>query len=568
MMLRQFLLTTQNATTGRRAEAASALAKAYLHGDLGPDAAWEAKTALLAILDDPSAIVRRALAEACAASSRAPRPLIVALASDQPDIACLVLARSPVLMEADLVDCAAVGCETVRSAIAGRADLSKPVAAALAEVAGPESLIAMARNPYAEIGKAACLRMIERHGEVAELREAMLARHDLGIEARHAIAAHVAQSLSQFGRDCGWLSPERGERVSREARDCAALLLGDEAGETGLARLVAHLRATGQLSAGLILRAILSLRMPFAEAALSDLSGLSRARVAGLMLEPRGAGFAALHRRAGLPPLLMPAIQAALGAWREAATGQSSDHGARLARRMIERALTACEDLPFAEARGLMALLARFEAEAARDEAREAAHALAIEAEQAEILRLEAQDLLPPPDDIEGPQAPQPHERLGAWPGFESAEATDAALAPVLDALPEAIVASYRAEQDRREKAATEQVLDGLDAELMSSYFAATAPSAVSRETIAAATINLGMPEARKAEAPSATDTLPGAPVWEPVREVALVAEPAPVEEPEPARKMSLRPRDVALAVVAGMMPRVRGASGEVRIAA
>lgn len=560
MMLRQFLLTTQNAPAGTRAEAAAALAKAYLHGNLGSDAAWEAKTALLGILDDSSAMVRRALAEACASSARAPRPLIVALASDQPDIACLVLARSPVLMEADLVDCAAIGCETVRSAIAGRADLSKPVAAALAEVAGPESLIVMARNPLAEIGKAACLRMVERHGEVADLREAMLARHDLCIEARHAIAAQVAQSLSRFGRDCGWLSAERGERVSREARDCAALLLGDEAGEAGLARLVAHLRATGQLSSGLILRAILSLRMPFAEAALSDLSGLSRARVAGLMLEPRGAGFAALHRRSGLPALLLPAIQAALSAWRESATGRSADEGARLARRMIERALTACEDLPFAEARGLMALLARFEAEAARDEAREAAHALAIEAERDEILRLEAQDLTqlhdtPISDEVEGPQAPLPGERLGAWPSFEAASD---ALAPVLDALPDAILASYRAEQDRREKAATEQVLDGLGSDLISSYFAANVSSTVSSATIAAATIDLAHPEPRSVAPAVIVEAIAADPDTRPEPELL----------PEPARKVSLRPRDVALAVVAGMMPRARAAGREIRIAA
>ncbi|TXN19210.1 DUF2336 domain-containing protein, partial [Methylobacterium sp. WL9] len=295
MTLRQFLLATQTAPAERRAEAAAALARAYCHGSLAPEAAWEAKTALLGLLDDGSTLVRRALAEACASSDTAPRPLIVALASDQPEIACLVLARSPVLMDADLVDCAAIGCETTRAAVAGRADVSKPVAAALAEVAGAPSLTVLARNRHAEIGTAALLRMVERHGHDALLREALLARPGLGIEVRHAIAARVAEALSSFGLASGWLNRERGERVNREARDCAALSLGDEAGESGLARLVAHLRGQGQLNAGLILRAILSLRMPFAEAALADLSGLSRARVAGLMFEPRGAGFAALH---------------------------------------------------------------------------------------------------------------------------------------------------------------------------------------------------------------------------------------------------------------------------------
>ena len=97
MIILQFLASTQHTSAGHRAEAAQALARAYLYGNLGPEAAWEAKTAILSLLDDPAPVVRRALAEACAASARAPRPLIVALASDQTEVACLVLARSPVL---------------------------------------------------------------------------------------------------------------------------------------------------------------------------------------------------------------------------------------------------------------------------------------------------------------------------------------------------------------------------------------------------------------------------------------------------------------------------------------
>ncbi|MGH1589287.1 lytic transglycosylase domain-containing protein [Methylobacterium phyllosphaerae] len=79
MIIREFLAWTQNASAEGRAEATSALARAYLYGDLDADAAWEAKTALLALLDDPSPLVRRALAETCAASARTPRPLVVAL---------------------------------------------------------------------------------------------------------------------------------------------------------------------------------------------------------------------------------------------------------------------------------------------------------------------------------------------------------------------------------------------------------------------------------------------------------------------------------------------------------
>ena len=53
---------------------------------------------------------------------------------------------------------------------------------------------------------------------------------------------------------------------------------------------------------------------------------------------------------------------------------------------MIERVLTACRELSPEEAGKLMALLRRFEAEAARDEARHIAGALADEAALAVVM--------------------------------------------------------------------------------------------------------------------------------------------------------------------------------------
>ncbi|GJD80561.1 DUF2336 domain-containing protein [Methylobacterium gregans] len=477
MIIRQFLASTQHTSAGHRAEAASALARAFLYGNLAPEAAWEAKTAILALLDDPAPIVRRALAEACAASARAPRPLIVALASDQTEVACLVLARSPVLTDADLVDAAAMGCEAVRTAIAGRHHLSHAVAGALAEIAGPDTLAVLARNPTARITTGRMLRMVERHGAAPVVREALLARPDLPIEVRHAVGARLAHDLERFATGCGWLSPERGARMSREAGERAVLDLCAGAGPAATARVVRHLRATGQLNAGLILRAILSGAVAFAETAFTDLTQLEPARVAALMREPRG--IAELHRRAGLAEALLPAVTAALGAWREAQDGATAARGAGLSRRMIERALTACEDMAFGEMQAVMALLTRFEAEAARDEAREVARAIAEEALAREATRRASRDEgaawdaaqsaakaavrtapTPPipvaPDPEPLPEAPQDAVAPALAPDQEAAMPPSAdALDAVLDALPGAILASFREEQERlREEAA------------------------------------------------------------------------------------------------------------------
>ena len=394
MIVRRFLLWARSAGPGQRAKAVSALARAYLTSALPPDDRWEAETALTAMLEDPSPSVRRALADTFADAADAPRPLIVALANDQSDIAAVVLSRSPILSDADLIDCAALGDELVQTAIALRRTVSIPVAAALAEIASPVVLSALADNPGADIPNSGLRRMLERHGADAALRESLLNRVNLPLDIRQAIAAAVADTLSDFVVECGWLSRERSERVTREAREKATVALSAAAGLADVQRLVAHLRRSAQLTPALILRAILSRNLLFAEAALADLTGLPTRRIAGLMQDANSAGFAALYRRAGLPGSLRLAFETALLALREVGPGEAQATGAQLSRRMIERVLSACAELPPEETNKLTALLRRFEVEAAVEEARELAGALADEAALALVLEYEPHALL------------------------------------------------------------------------------------------------------------------------------------------------------------------------------
>ena len=109
MIVRQFLSWVRTAPTGDRAEATGALARAYLYSDLSDSDRAAAEGAMVMLLDDPSPLVRRALAEVFAASEDAPPTLVHALACDQPDVAAPVLQRSPLLFDADLVEAVATG---------------------------------------------------------------------------------------------------------------------------------------------------------------------------------------------------------------------------------------------------------------------------------------------------------------------------------------------------------------------------------------------------------------------------------------------------------------------------
>jgi uncharacterized protein (DUF2336 family) len=369
MIVRHFLDWVRTAPAGKRAEATSALARAYLYSELSADDLAAAEGAMLMLLDDPSPLVRRALADALAASPSAPPAVVLALAADQPQIAAPVLALSPLFIDADLVDAVATGGGAVQAAIASRSGLPRSVAAAIAEVGTAESCLLLLENPDADIAPFSIDRMVERHGHLAAIRELLLAREDVAVSARLTLVAKLSETLADFVIEREWLEPDRAQRVAREACEKATITLAAET-PMQVRPFIRHLRVTGQLTAGLILRALLSGNVTLFEEALAELADLPVARVSDLIHGHGTAGLRALFEKAGLPQSSYPAFKEAVEAMREGGFVGEPGGVTRLKRRMIERVLTRCEDEAPDELAPLLTLLRRFATEAAREEAR------------------------------------------------------------------------------------------------------------------------------------------------------------------------------------------------------
>jgi uncharacterized protein (DUF2336 family) len=365
-IVRRFLSWAQRADASVRAEAASALARAYLYSDLGAALRREAAIGLTSLLDDHSALVRRALAEALADASDAPHHIVLALACDQSEVSSVVLSRSPVLTDAELVDCAAIGDVYAQIALARRPRLGVSVAAALAEIGQREAVVALAGNLDADLSPSVLSRIGERFGEDAEAREALLMRPSLPSTLRCDLVAAAAKALSHFVSARDWLSAEKAERITREEADQGAVCVANSSPSEETRDLVRHLRQKNGLTIALLMRSLLSGSRLLFEIAVGELSGLAPARVAGFVREPRSAGFAALYGKTGLPAHFLPVFRAALTALNEAQIAP----GDQVVRALTARVMAACERINSPELDRLMSLLRRFEAEAAREEAR------------------------------------------------------------------------------------------------------------------------------------------------------------------------------------------------------
>lgn len=365
-----FLDWARTAPATQRAEATASLARAFLHGELDEDEFAQAERALTLMLDDPSPLVRMALAETLGPDCEAPRHLILSLAADQTDIAACVLRVSPLLIDAELVDLVGGGCRRMHMAAALRRPLSRAVAAAIAEVAAAEAVAALLMNPQARIAAMTLARIVELHGEDAEIRDLLLDRDDLPSSLRQSLVVKLGDALSHFVAARAWIGAERASEIAKDACERATIRLAAGTHSDEIEQLARHLRRTGQVTPAFLMRALCNGETRLFAAALADLADMPTRRVAALIHDRGGNGLRALYARAGLPAGAFPAFAAALDVLDE--DEEAMLVSGSFARRVVDVVLERYAGASSEALDHLLALLRRFAAEAAREEARRA----------------------------------------------------------------------------------------------------------------------------------------------------------------------------------------------------
>lgn len=360
MIVSQFLSWIDSAPSDRRAEAAHALARAYLFSDVTEEVRQDMEAAMTVLLEDPSPDVRFALADALAKQPTAPRHVIAALAADHAEIAVAVLRHSPAFLDLELVDLVASSDPVRQSAIATRTKLPATVSAAIAEIGAAESCEALLANRTAAIAAISLRRMAERFGGRAALRDLLFARGDLPADTRQILVRRLGDLLGQFVTEKSWLGQARAETITREACERATVFIASQSDADDLPALLEHLRLTGQLNAGLLLRALAFAEIDFFEQALATLARLPVERVAVHLRGARVAGLAGIYRRAGLPESALAAFTIA------AETLLHDDAPGSAAARILRRFETARDGIPDP----IFLMFRRFASEQARDNAR------------------------------------------------------------------------------------------------------------------------------------------------------------------------------------------------------
>ena len=363
-IVRRFLAWAQSADADARAEGASALARAYLYSDLPPPMRAEAALAMTALLDDPSVLVRRALAEALCRACEAPRALILALAADEPE------ARrrgASALARADRRRPRRLRCERRhwprrRRWRAGQT-CRRRATAALAETGQHDAVLALIGNLEIDLPAELLGRIFDRFGDDASLRETLLER---------PVAAGELESAHRGGGGKG--SGRRGVAVDVARASRARRPRGARSGDL-YDRLVMPSRRAGgaHARAARSRRADAGLAAAFAAWRRTDLFAAGAGGIVGpaaaarRRLYPRAAGARLCRARSprGLEGGVLPAFRAALAAIKTH-VGKLGD-GLKLS--LVQKVIDDCEQRDDPALAKVRALLWRFAAEAAKAEA-------------------------------------------------------------------------------------------------------------------------------------------------------------------------------------------------------
>jgi uncharacterized protein (DUF2336 family) len=256
---------------------------------------------------DVEMAIRIGLAERLADSALAPQELILLLADDKIEVSRPILARSPVLTDADLVQLIGTRTHDHQICIAERPAIGVTVSAALARGACEAAVIALLRNKSARIGDETFAEIAERARQQQALQNPLILRDDLP-------PVLVSRLYGWVGGALKTALLERHPHLSRplaEALDrtTASLQSGKrDVPEANAERLVSKLAASGQLGPSFLIRTLTQGQTELFDHGLATLLGMPVTTMRRAFYAGRPATIALACRAVGIDRAVFPTV--------------------------------------------------------------------------------------------------------------------------------------------------------------------------------------------------------------------------------------------------------------------
>ncbi len=334
-----------NPSGEQRAETAAKFAASFDPEQLSSEEKQLAEDIFLIMVQDAEIRVREALSENLKENPNVPHEVALSLAQDVNQVSLPVLQFSEVLSDQDLTEIIKSQGAEKQIAIAGRANISENVSAALVQTQDENVVAQLVGNEGAEISDKSLETVVDTLGGSEKIQGAMVNRPQLPVTVIERLVTVVSDNFKEQLANRSDLPAGMAEGILIQSREKAVVGLSVGSDEASVLKLVRQLMANDRLTASIVLRAACMGNILFLVCALAELAGIPVDNARKLIEDSGELGLNSLFKRAGLPDTFFPAIQAAVEVEQETEFDGGENDRERFARRMIERILTQFGDL-------------------------------------------------------------------------------------------------------------------------------------------------------------------------------------------------------------------------------
>jgi uncharacterized protein (DUF2336 family) len=258
--------------------------------------------------------VRAVLAKNLSQTQKLPAELARRMANDVSEVACPVLEHSNALSDDELIGLISDDAEKLR-AIARRETVSEPLSDALVETRIESVVGTLVQNEGASISERTFEKIVERHGDSAEVVEPLLQRGAIPLAVVDQVIDRLSETMRQdLELKYGNLAElkEMRQALEKSLELTSLKMLGFTSSDEELMRVLKHLDGSNKLSP---FAALSTANLQLFEVSLSRLLRVPLRNVHMLVVDPEG--FRQAYSQAELPESLFEAAAMAVRAIRD-----------------------------------------------------------------------------------------------------------------------------------------------------------------------------------------------------------------------------------------------------------
>lgn len=286
------------------------ITKYYNDGNFSSEELKLVNETLLKLSYHAEMVVRKTISQNLCANPDIPHELAIKLANDVNEVSLPILEFSTVLSDQDLRIIIARSQDMDKHiAISKRPVISEGLSESIISNSNEEAVSSLLHNKGSYIEDKSMEKIIAKFSDSQTVIEELVTRDNVPVYIKEKLMAKLSDQIKEYLVDRYNIDSKSISKITNQGKDTMILgMLPPNASLGSISNLVDHLDASNKLDIHMIIMAIASMRISFAEVAFARKANVPIKNAATLLKDSLGLGFESLYRKVNFPELLMEAM--------------------------------------------------------------------------------------------------------------------------------------------------------------------------------------------------------------------------------------------------------------------